>query len=314
MDKQTLSNYGWLVIVTLILAVMLALATPFGTYVGDAVVSIANGYVGASNNAMEEDSIQSNENKWDDKLNGTLKYASFKQKVWQGLQYPLGIRIWTDGTNLYHSDNSTHYVLKNGKWESTTFVNTPSNFNTSYIWTDGTNTYYGNNSQQYVLNGNTWVEKAITGIDSGYFWGSNVWNNGKNTYYSYGTRQYVLEDGKWVAKTWKGLTNFTATYVWNDTSGNTYYSTEGNNYILDGDTWKTKTWTGLTNFMGQQVWNDGKNVYYSYQENHYILEGSNWVVKKWEGLKDFHGANIWTDGNKTYFSYSSMGQYEFTHE
>ena len=68
MDKQTLSNYGWLVIVTLILAVMLALATPFGTYVGDAVVSVANGYVGASNNAMDDDNISSLEQQWNEKL------------------------------------------------------------------------------------------------------------------------------------------------------------------------------------------------------------------------------------------------------
>ena len=60
MDKQTLSNYGWLVIVTLILAIMLALATPFGNYVGDAVVSVANGFVGASNKAIDEDNIAVN--------------------------------------------------------------------------------------------------------------------------------------------------------------------------------------------------------------------------------------------------------------
>ena len=30
MDKETLSNYGWIVICVLVLAVMIALATPFG--------------------------------------------------------------------------------------------------------------------------------------------------------------------------------------------------------------------------------------------------------------------------------------------
>ena len=68
MDKQTLSNYGWLVIVTLILAVMLAFATPFGTYVGDGVVSIANGYVQSSNNATDKDNISKLEQQWTDKL------------------------------------------------------------------------------------------------------------------------------------------------------------------------------------------------------------------------------------------------------
>jgi hypothetical protein len=37
MDKSTLSNYGWIVIVVLVLAVMLALATPFGSFVADGV-------------------------------------------------------------------------------------------------------------------------------------------------------------------------------------------------------------------------------------------------------------------------------------
>ena len=75
MDKQTLSNYGWLTIVTLILAVMLALATPFGTYVGDAVVSVANGFVGASDAAIDEDNIATNEDKWDSKFD----YSGFKE-------------------------------------------------------------------------------------------------------------------------------------------------------------------------------------------------------------------------------------------
>ena len=35
MDKETLSNYGWIVICVLVLAVMLALATPFGTFIAD---------------------------------------------------------------------------------------------------------------------------------------------------------------------------------------------------------------------------------------------------------------------------------------
>ena len=39
MDKETLSNYGWIVICVLILAVLLALASPFGTFIADAVKS-----------------------------------------------------------------------------------------------------------------------------------------------------------------------------------------------------------------------------------------------------------------------------------
>lgn len=73
MDKQTLSNYGWIVIVTLILAVLLAMATPFGNFVGDAVVNVANGLVGTSNSATDEDNIKNKEKEWMDKLNGGVE-------------------------------------------------------------------------------------------------------------------------------------------------------------------------------------------------------------------------------------------------
>lgn len=52
MDKETLSNYGWIVICVLVLAVMLALATPFGQFVSDAVWSTANGLFDTNQNAL----------------------------------------------------------------------------------------------------------------------------------------------------------------------------------------------------------------------------------------------------------------------
>jgi len=52
MDKETLSNYGWIVICVLVLAVMLALATPFGTFVADAVKSTTQGLFDVNKNAL----------------------------------------------------------------------------------------------------------------------------------------------------------------------------------------------------------------------------------------------------------------------
>ncbi len=52
MDKETLSNYGWIVICVLVLAVMLALATPFGTFVADAVKATTAGFFSVNQNAM----------------------------------------------------------------------------------------------------------------------------------------------------------------------------------------------------------------------------------------------------------------------
>lgn len=53
MDKETLSNYGWVVICVLVLVVMIALATPFGKYIAEAVKSTTQGLLGASKNALD---------------------------------------------------------------------------------------------------------------------------------------------------------------------------------------------------------------------------------------------------------------------
>ena len=68
MDKETLSNYGWITIVTLVLAVMLTFATPFGTYIGNGVVSIARGYVATSEKKLNNDNVKEMGSKWDGKF------------------------------------------------------------------------------------------------------------------------------------------------------------------------------------------------------------------------------------------------------
>lgn len=52
MDKETLSNYGWIVIAVLVLSVMIALATPFGEYIKAGVESTTAGLFDTSEKAM----------------------------------------------------------------------------------------------------------------------------------------------------------------------------------------------------------------------------------------------------------------------
>ena len=52
MDKETLSNYGWIVICILILAVMLALATPFGNFIAGAIKSTTAGFFNVNQGAL----------------------------------------------------------------------------------------------------------------------------------------------------------------------------------------------------------------------------------------------------------------------
>ena len=65
MDKQTLSNYGWIVIVTLILAVMLAFATPFGNYVGKGVAGVTNALIETMGGAVDDDNISNKSQEWE---------------------------------------------------------------------------------------------------------------------------------------------------------------------------------------------------------------------------------------------------------
>ena len=44
MDRSTLSNYGWIIVTTIIIALMIVLATPFGNYIGDAFTSITEDF------------------------------------------------------------------------------------------------------------------------------------------------------------------------------------------------------------------------------------------------------------------------------
>lgn len=52
MDKETLSNYGWIVVLVLVLAVLLAIATPFGNFIADGFKAAYMGLFDTSNNAM----------------------------------------------------------------------------------------------------------------------------------------------------------------------------------------------------------------------------------------------------------------------
>ena len=81
MDKETLSNYGWIVICVMVLAVMLAFASPFGNFVADAIKSTTQGLFDVNQGALDSAGIQIMEQEFEQMLNGTpqikcpLKYG-----------------------------------------------------------------------------------------------------------------------------------------------------------------------------------------------------------------------------------------------
>ncbi len=66
MDKETLSNYGWIVICILVLVVMIALAGPFGNFVAGAVKSTTQGLFDVNQNALDAAGITINDNAFAD--------------------------------------------------------------------------------------------------------------------------------------------------------------------------------------------------------------------------------------------------------
>lgn len=58
MDKTTLSQYGWIIIISLALSALFVLATPLGTGMADSVVALIRGTTIFSNEAYSDDSIK----------------------------------------------------------------------------------------------------------------------------------------------------------------------------------------------------------------------------------------------------------------
>lgn len=54
MDKDTLSSYGWILIVTIAMGVFIALSQPIGEYIGQVVTGVGQGMVDVGDAVDEE--------------------------------------------------------------------------------------------------------------------------------------------------------------------------------------------------------------------------------------------------------------------
>lgn len=253
-----------------------------------------------------------------------------------------GYFIWTDGTNVYFSNNYNHYIFNKeiSAWESKTWDWEPTITNQSFcgndVWTDGTYIYVSTGSKQWVLDGNTWKAKTWnwktddSATTAAEILGAEcIWADGENIYLSMGNystpydKQWVFnkELDQWEIKTWNGVENPNPGYIWTDGT-NIYYSDTTNNYVLNKETstWETKTWNGLsTTLRANAIWTDGTNIYFSMSNSHYILdvETSAWLPTSWGGTTSLIGSfyvsssmrgwdrnYFWTDGVNLYNSSS----------
>ncbi len=119
MDKNTLSNYGWIVIAVLVLSVMIALATPFGKYIENGVRSTTAGLFDTSEKAMNVVGMSGKDNSLNPALNHKdvlpkgAKYNGGGIKLTEGDEFPETIADWATYT---YGDYSYSYHPDWGGW------------------------------------------------------------------------------------------------------------------------------------------------------------------------------------------------------
>ena len=85
MDKETLSNYGWIVICILVLSVMIALASPFGHFIANGIKSTTQGLFDVQQQAIGSVGLTSIPNQSFDKTeNNTPSATGCDTLYWDG--------------------------------------------------------------------------------------------------------------------------------------------------------------------------------------------------------------------------------------
>ena len=119
MDKETLSNYGWIVICVLVLAVLLALATPFGTFVSDAVKTTTQGLFDTNLNALDSVNIETDDLKFDSSNKSSP--PEINTTIPEGGTYYVGVTSiklgdYTGATSIYNTGDTfpENFVPVNG--------------------------------------------------------------------------------------------------------------------------------------------------------------------------------------------------------
>ncbi len=215
------------------------------------------------------------------------------------------------------------------------------------VWTDGENIYYSdNNYATYILEKgrNIWAEVSWADNEAMLLDGRDIWRHGGNIYHSHGEEHHRLQKlmhyKKWTASISStpeiGKSIFTDTLILSKAVKDSN-ATKVYDYILPKEVkdsnvtkvydyaWKDKEWSGLDKFEGDNIWSDGNHVFYSNGSQQYIL---NKETSTWEKIKMFTDKeiytpkhtnidielklfreNIWTDGTDIYYSDLNL-QYE----
>lgn len=114
MDKETLSNYGWIVICVLVMVVMIALAGPFGNFISEAVKSTTQGLFDTNQNALDAAGITIDDNTFVEDDGGSDAVIGVNHN---GPTIPEGATYTkTDGTVLNAGDTFPEAITNGDKY------------------------------------------------------------------------------------------------------------------------------------------------------------------------------------------------------
>jgi len=131
MDKETLSNYGWIVICVLVLAVMIALAGPFGNFISDAVKSTTQGLFDVNQNALDSAGIAIDDQILNDKSSkDSITELSLEVNTFGFLYGHTYICTNQDISAVFYEDTSA-VIIQNG--ETTTIPQGVISYKTGHI-------------------------------------------------------------------------------------------------------------------------------------------------------------------------------------
>ncbi|MBR5862184.1 MAG: hypothetical protein IKZ08_02540 [Bacteroidales bacterium] len=167
-------------------------------------------------------------------IHRVLVDGEWETKEFGGSSYIDGGGIWTDGVDMFYSNNGAHYVLKDGAWVHK-YWGSCNTFLASNIWSDGSSIYLSSASDHYIRNGDSWIPMSWDNED---IHGNRVWTDGTNIYCrsSSGTSNYILHDNTWEPKIWDGAYSpDTVGRIWSD-GANVYCSlSPSEHYVLSSE-------------------------------------------------------------------------------
>ena len=307
MDKETLSHYGWIVILTLILSVMLALGTPFGKFVAQGAGAVLKGYTSTNQKVLSDEHMSDLQQEFEDYLNsGNEGWGNGTGTNFDGPAYDLSGKTevgMLDGDHLEYNRNKPIVLSFRSPADYSEFET---------VLVDGCKV---EDSNYTVTEGSTIVTftpeySAVLAL------GNHTVDIVSKTQYAKGSvRVYEEVVPATLTKVkWQGYSSAYGNYgcyIWTDGT-NIYYSRndqyDRSQLVLNNGVWEKTTWkndSGEIAVDGRYVWTDGTNIYYSLNSsNQYVLKDGVWERKSWGGtITHLRGDYVWSDGTKFYISY-----------